>query len=239
VRLLFLDRDGTLNRSLGGRPPNTPDEVELFPDVKKVLPRYIADGWVPVIVTNQGGVASGFLTEAQAHAIQQRVVKLLPVQVAASYLCPHKADGRVAKYAIDCPNRKPRPGAILDALTAFEAQADDCLFVGDSITDKEAAHAARVPFQWADQFFGRPLNRGFIAGDGRWVQLRQARISGEKGLYIRAERRGKVIGSIHLPSEYAMSTPSLADFTLDVDAPYRTKGIDQLLMNTAMEWTGA
>jgi D-glycero-D-manno-heptose 1,7-bisphosphate phosphatase len=78
TRLLFLDRDGTLNPSIGGRPPNTPEEVSLYPDVGAVLGPYVAQGWQLVIVTNQGGVASGYITEERAQAIQQRVIELLP-----------------------------------------------------------------------------------------------------------------------------------------------------------------
>jgi D-glycero-D-manno-heptose 1,7-bisphosphate phosphatase len=153
-RLLLLDRDGTLNRSLGDRPPNRPDEVELLPGVAARLHHQAALGWRLAVITNQGGVAYGYLTEAQAHAIQNAVLETLPVPVDASYLCPHHPAGTIARYAIDCPNRKPAPGAILQALARFEAQAADCLFVGDQDSDCQAAQAAGVPFVWAWDFFG-------------------------------------------------------------------------------------
>jgi histidinol-phosphate phosphatase family protein len=153
ARLLLLDRDGTLNRSIDERPPNHPHEVEMLPGVSVKLHRYAADGWRLVIITNQGGVAFGYQTEDQAQAIQQAVLDALPVPVDASYLCPHHPRGTIPKYAIDCPNRKPAPGAIWDALDRFQARADDCLFVGDQQTDLQAAHAAGVPFQWANVFF--------------------------------------------------------------------------------------
>jgi len=174
VRILFLDRDGTLNRSLGSHPPNTPEEVKLLPGVVSVLTDYATQGWLFVIISNQGGVASGYLDEAGARLVQRRVVELLPVAVAESYLCPHMPGGRVSEYAVDCPNRKPRPGFVLTALERFGAQAEDCLFVGDSSTDKLAAEAAGVPFRWADLFFGRPIDRGVLRPNGRWVQIRQA-----------------------------------------------------------------
>ncbi len=155
-RLLLLDRDGTLNHSLGGRPPNRPYEVELLPGVETRLHRCTALGWRIVIITNQGGVAFDYQTEAQARATHQAVLDALPVQVDASYLCPHHPDGTVPRYAVDCPNRKPAPGAILDALTRFEALPQECLFVGDQDSDRLAAEAAGVPFEWAWDFFGRP-----------------------------------------------------------------------------------
>jgi histidinol-phosphate phosphatase family protein len=152
-KLLMLDRDGTLNRSFGTRPPNHPAEVELLPGVAAKLQQYAAMGWRIVIVTNQGGVAFGYQTEARAQATHQALLDALPVDVDASYLCPHHPEGTITRYAIDCPNRKPAPGAILDALERFGAQPQDCLFVGDMDTDRQAAAAAGVPFAWAWNFF--------------------------------------------------------------------------------------
>jgi histidinol-phosphate phosphatase family protein len=173
-RLLFLDRDGTLNYSLGEHPPNHPTEVRLLPGVASKLHRCTAMGWRIVIITNQGGIAFGYLTESQAHAIHRAVLNALPVEVDASYLCPHHPDGTIARYAITCPNRKPSPGAILDALTLFGAEPQNCLFVGDRDSDRLAAAAAGVPFKWAWEFFGRkppaclPMStwRGHAAAEG-------------------------------------------------------------------------
>jgi histidinol-phosphate phosphatase family protein len=152
-RLLLLDRDGTLNHSLGTRPPNHPAEIELLPGVAARLRQYAALGWRLVIVTNQGGVAFGYQTEAEAQATHQALLDALPVDVDASYLCPHHPEGTIPQYAIPCPNRKPAPGAILDALARFGARPQDCLFVGDRDTDRQAAAAAGVPFTWARNFF--------------------------------------------------------------------------------------
>jgi histidinol-phosphate phosphatase family protein len=160
ARVLFVDRDGTLNRSMGDRPPNRPGEVELLESVALKLHHYAALGWRIVIVTNQGGVAFGYQTESQARATHQAVLDALPVEVDASYLCPHHPEGTIPRYAIACPNRKPAPGAILDALARFRARPQDCLFVGDRESDRQAAEAAAVPFAWARDFFGRaPVER--------------------------------------------------------------------------------
>jgi histidinol-phosphate phosphatase family protein len=153
-RLLLLDRDGTLNRSLGNRPPNRPHEVQLLPNVGTVLHHYAALGWRLVVVTNQGGVAFGYQTEAQAQATHQALLDALPVNVDASYLCPHHPEGTIPRYAITCPCRKPAPGAILDALHRFGAKPDDCRMVGDQDSDRLAAEAANVPFVWASDMFG-------------------------------------------------------------------------------------
>jgi D-glycero-D-manno-heptose 1,7-bisphosphate phosphatase len=195
TRLLLLDRDGTLNRTDQGHPPDTPDRVQLFPDVRPTLSRYVAEGWQLVIVTNQGGVASGYLSEEQAQAVQQRVVDLLQLPVAAAYLCPHMPDAVVPQYALDCPNRKPQPGFLLTALERFGAQAQDCLFVGDSITDQQAARAAQVPFSWADRFFGRPISRGLHTTDERWIRIREAMRQDDAGILALLDRQVNTYGS--------------------------------------------
>ena len=160
VRILFLDRDGTLNRSPEGRPPNDPAEVELLPNVAPTLRAYAARGWRLVIVTNQGGVAFGYMSEEEAWAVHRAVLDRLPVSVDASYLCPHHPLGSVPPYNVECPRRKPNPGALLDALARFGARPQDCLFVGDMESDRRAAAAAGVPFCWAADFFRRERGQG-------------------------------------------------------------------------------
>jgi D-glycero-D-manno-heptose 1,7-bisphosphate phosphatase len=253
-----------LNRTLGSRPPDAPGEVELLPGVTSVLQRYVADGWQLAIVSNQGGVAGGYISEAQAWAVQQRLVDLLPVPVVASYLCPHMPDGAVVEYAIDCPNRKPRPGFILAAIEAFAARATDCLFVGDSITDKQAAEAAGVPFRWADRFFGRPIDRGLHTTGGQWAQVREVAPedragalelagrtseSGAPPQLLREEERGDKRSSLALVASVGGSIVGwltlargsgerTADLAFGVDAAFHDRGIGSLLMDTALAWAG-
>lgn len=153
-RLLFLDRDGTLNRTVSERPPNDPKEIDLLPGVARTLHQRAAMGWRIVIITNQAGVAFGYLTKDQAWATHQALLDALPIPVDASYVCPHHPEGTIPEYAFPCPNRKPAPGAVLDALRLFEAEPSQCLFVGDQESDRQAAAAAGVPFVWAREFFG-------------------------------------------------------------------------------------
>jgi histidinol-phosphate phosphatase family protein len=154
-RILFLDRDGTLNDSCGSRPPHSPREIRLLPGVRETLHHYASLGWRLVIVTNQGGVAFGYISESGAWAIHRTVLDALPVRVDATYLCPHHPQGTEMAYRRDCPQRKPAPGALLDALSRYQARPQECLCVGDQETDRQAAEAAGIPFVPADEFFGR------------------------------------------------------------------------------------
>ncbi len=267
VRILFLDRDGTLNRSIGSRPPNTPEEVELLPGVDSVLSDYAAQGWVIVIVSNQGGVASGYISEAGARAVQQRVIELLAVPVAASYFCPHMAGGRVAEYALDCPNRKPKPGFILTTLERFGARAEDCFFVGDSSTDRQAAEAARVAFRWADLFFGRSIDRGYQWAGRGWGQVRQAEPENWAATINLAQTWGESLpppGAVEREGSLALvawmkatpvgwlslirgETEREADLSFGVDPAYQVPtgedaeatGIGSVLLDCALDWARA
>jgi D-glycero-D-manno-heptose 1,7-bisphosphate phosphatase len=263
-----MDRDGTLNCSIGTRPPSVPQEVELLPGVAAVLSEYVAQGWLFVIVSNQGGVASGYVCEADARAVQQQVVDLLPVPVAASYFCPHMPNGSVAEYAIECPNRKPKPGFILTALEQFDALAEDCLFVGDSSTDRLAAEAAGVAFRWADLFFGRPIDRSVRRPDGRWAQV--AQVGPQE--WVALSNQTKMWATEYLPQPDSAAYPEslalivrirsvpvgwlslslgelegTADLAFGVHPAYRVSvgegtentGIGALLLETALEWARA
>jgi D-glycero-D-manno-heptose 1,7-bisphosphate phosphatase len=263
-RILFLDRDGTLNRSVGRRPPNSPEEVELLPGVAAVLAEYADLGWLIVIVSNQGGVASGYFSEAEARAVQQRVVDLLPVPVAASYFCPHMPGGLATAYALDCPNRKPNPGFILTALERFGARAEDALFVGDSSTDRQAADAAAVPFRWADLFFGRPIERGMRTETGSWAQISQAAPQEWARLIDRAGAWGEVpppasaaeqAGNLALIADLQAAPVGWlsllrgdlegeADLAFAVDPELGSAGVDSaevgsLLLESALDWARA
>ncbi len=44
-----------------------------------------------------------------------------------------------------CPTRKPDPGPVLHACSLLETPPQDCIFIGDSINDAQAAQSAGLP----------------------------------------------------------------------------------------------
>lgn len=70
-RLLIFDADGTLRRcTVPGQPcPNRPGEWELLPNVRETLRLYDWTQTAWGIVSNQGGVALGYLSEPQAYRL--------------------------------------------------------------------------------------------------------------------------------------------------------------------------
>jgi D-glycero-D-manno-heptose 1,7-bisphosphate phosphatase len=140
---VFLDRDGTLIKDRPYR--DTPVGMKLLPRVATGLRAWIASGYVPVIVTNQSGLARGLFTRKTLDLIHARLLGLLKkagVEVEAVYVCPHLEDGRVRRYARKCGCRKPKPGLLKRAARDLKLDLRKSVMIGDSPKDVEAGKAA-------------------------------------------------------------------------------------------------
>ncbi|MDN4611212.1 D-glycero-alpha-D-manno-heptose-1,7-bisphosphate 7-phosphatase [Arthrobacter burdickii] len=131
-RAVLFDRDGTIVVDV---PYNgDPELVRPMPGARAVLDGLRSRG-IPVgVVTNQSGIARGFVTREQVDAVNARVEELLgPFDVWE--VCPHGvADG--------CACRKPGPGMVLSASARLGVDPSDVAVVGDIGADMGAAAAA-------------------------------------------------------------------------------------------------
>jgi heptosyltransferase-2 len=130
---IFLDRDGTLNPDPGYI--KSPDQLELFPGVSEALARLKRAGARLIVVTNQSGVARGFLTRDDLDAVHMKLMRLLEGAGAspdAIYFCPHHPD-----EGCDC--RKPNRGMIDQAVRERGVNLDRSYLIGDHIRDIELA----------------------------------------------------------------------------------------------------
>jgi heptosyltransferase-2 len=130
---IFLDRDGTLNPDPGYI--NSPDQFELFPDVPEALARLKRAGARLIVVTNQSGVARGFLTRDDLDAVHMKLQRLLDAAGAsldAIYFCPHHPDD-------GCDCRKPNRGMIDQAVREWGVKLDRSYLIGDHPREIELA----------------------------------------------------------------------------------------------------
>ncbi|MEU0371743.1 HAD-IIIA family hydrolase [Streptomyces sp. NPDC006283] len=129
---VLFDRDGTLVADV---PYNgDPARVVPMPSAREALDAVRALG-IPVgVVSNQSGVARGYVTFRQVAAVQHRIDSLLgPFAVWA--VCPHgPADG--------CVCRKPAPGLVLAACERLGVSPARTAVIGDIGADVAAALAA-------------------------------------------------------------------------------------------------
>jgi D-glycero-D-manno-heptose 1,7-bisphosphate phosphatase len=62
-KCVFLDRDGVLNRERGDY-TYTLEDFEVLPGVPEALALLKQNGYMLIVVTNQGGIAKGLYTKA-------------------------------------------------------------------------------------------------------------------------------------------------------------------------------
>jgi D-glycero-D-manno-heptose 1,7-bisphosphate phosphatase len=137
LQAIFLDRDGVINRERSDYVKNW-DEIELLPNVLVALQR-LAQLPIPIaVLTNQSAIARGLVSAAQVDAIHQRLARLVAAhggRIDAFFVCPHHPnDG--------CMCRKPKPGLLYRAAQHFQVDVTQSLFVGDALSDYQAACAA-------------------------------------------------------------------------------------------------
>jgi D-glycero-D-manno-heptose 1,7-bisphosphate phosphatase len=140
---LLIDRDGTL--VLPRHYPRRPMELQLYPGLGRGLRRLQDQGWPLVVITNQSGVARGYLSELDLdvmHAYLGSALADLDVRLAAVYACPHHPEGVVARYSVDCSCRKPQPGLLLRAAAELDLDLEHSWFIGDILDDVEAGNSA-------------------------------------------------------------------------------------------------
>jgi histidinol-phosphate phosphatase family protein len=129
---VFFDRDGTLIVDV---PYNgDPTRVEPMPGAAAALARLRTAGVPTGVVSNQSGIARGFVTDTQVRAVNARIEELLG-PLGPWLWCPHGPDDR-------CDCRKPAPGLILRAAERLGVDPEQCVVIGDIGADLEAARAA-------------------------------------------------------------------------------------------------
>jgi D-glycero-D-manno-heptose 1,7-bisphosphate phosphatase len=134
---VFLDRDGTLINDPGFI--RDPDVVRLLPGVAAAVRQINQAGLLPIVVTNQSGIARGLLTEADYRATEERLDSLLAAEGArleAHYFCPHLPD-----ITGPCECRKPGTLLYRQAAERFSIDLAGSWWVGDRLRDIQPAAA--------------------------------------------------------------------------------------------------
>ena len=136
-KAIFLDRDGVLNREKGRYTYSVAD-FEVLEGVKEALAAFSAQGYMLIVITNQGGVAKRLYHEDDLEKMQVKLREETGADFAELYYCPHHPT--VSK----CLCRKPEPLMLQKALARFDIDASASFFIGDTDRDMEAAAGAGV-----------------------------------------------------------------------------------------------
>lgn len=131
-RAAFLDRDGTINvKAPEGEYVTAPEGFEFLPGAERAIRLLAESGWRVIVVSNQRGVALGWMTEADVEAVNARMAHL---PIAGIFVCPHD------RGVCDC--RKPGTGLFLQAQERFpEIDFERSVMIGDADSDIAAGRA--------------------------------------------------------------------------------------------------
>lgn len=134
---VLLDRDGTINPDEFGY-INDPAGYYLYPYAAEAVKLLRSLGYYILLVTNQGGVARGYITLDQMHSVLDKAQQLMAEQGAPIdkvYFSPYYHAGVVEPYNIPHEDRKPGLGMFQRALKEFKFRPELSWMIGDRHSD--------------------------------------------------------------------------------------------------------
>ena len=131
---VFLDRDGVINQN-SDEYVKSWDEFTFLPKVFDALSLLSRHNYAVVVVSNQSAIGRGILDHWTVDSIHERMrveIHRHNGRIDAVYYCPH------TPFA-GCECRKPQPGLLLQAARDLHLDLDHSYFIGDAISDLDAA----------------------------------------------------------------------------------------------------
>jgi D-glycero-D-manno-heptose 1,7-bisphosphate phosphatase len=137
LKLVILDRDGTINRA-SDEFVKSPEEWQPLSGSLEAISRLNHAGFHVVLATNQSGLGRGLFDMAALNAVHSHMVKMVAAaggRIDAIFYCPHAPDE-------GCTCRKPAPGLLHQIQERYGIDLHGVPYVGDSLRDMQAAQAA-------------------------------------------------------------------------------------------------
>ncbi|WP_286232613.1 D-glycero-beta-D-manno-heptose 1,7-bisphosphate 7-phosphatase [Thalassotalea sediminis] len=144
-KALFLDRDGIINIDHGY--VYQQQDFEFAEGIFELCQHAAKLGYLLIVITNQSGIARGKYSESDFHALTQWMKTEFSqhhCSITDVYFCPHHPTKGKGQYLKACECRKPKPGMILNAAKAHNINLKQSVFIGDKISDMQAAESAGI-----------------------------------------------------------------------------------------------
>jgi D-glycero-D-manno-heptose 1,7-bisphosphate phosphatase len=136
-KCIFLDRDGVLNVERGDY-TYVPDDFVLEEKVPEALALLKQQGYILVVVTNQGGIARGIFTRDQMRACHDKLQQQTHNLIDTIYYAP-------AHPAISASlARKPDSLMLEKAIAKYNIDPGASWLIGDQLRDMQAAEKVEV-----------------------------------------------------------------------------------------------
>lgn len=149
LKVVFLDRDGVLNKYPGnGEYVLNKEQLEVFPYSASAVKELKDSGWMIYIISNQACVSKGLISEESLKSMTEYMLSSIEKGeklIDGVYYCVHQDSD-------NCPYRKPSPGMINEVIRNLILSEDGsslpdknkltAFFIGDSIRDVQTANNA-------------------------------------------------------------------------------------------------
>jgi D-glycero-D-manno-heptose 1,7-bisphosphate phosphatase len=136
-KVVFLDRDGTINQDSADYIKGWNEFVFLARSIE-ALRDLTAAGFFIIVITNQSAIPRKLISPQELeniHAKMKAAIKSQGGKISDIFFCPHlPGDG--------CDCRKPAPGLIFQAQKKYDIDLSTAVMIGDSARDIECAHMA-------------------------------------------------------------------------------------------------
>lgn len=134
---VLLDRDGVINHDDVGYIKSVNEWIPISGSLEAIT-MFNENGFKVIVITNQSGIGRGLYDEPAMQEIHREMlkrVKQLGGKIENIYFCPHDPDAK-------CLCRKPEPGMFKAFSKDYDRQLNDLYYVGDKLSDLQAAKAA-------------------------------------------------------------------------------------------------
>jgi D-glycero-D-manno-heptose 1,7-bisphosphate phosphatase len=151
---VLLDRDGVINED-SSEYIKSVAEWRAIPGSLQAIAELTAAGRAVVVLSNQSGVGRGLFsarTLDEIHDALRNAVRAAGGELAGIYYCPHRPED-------GCDCRKPRPGLLYRVERELGLEVEGAPFIGDKVSDLEAARAAGARPVLVRSGYGRETER--------------------------------------------------------------------------------
>ncbi len=138
MRVVFLDRDGVVNKEVGYL--HKIEDFEFINGVFDACLDFQSSNYKIIIVTNQSGIGRGYYSEKDFHTVTDWMLgqfKDHEVDILDVLYCPHRPDS-------NCDCRKPKPGMFNQANAKYHINMEASWMIGDKEADIQAANSAGI-----------------------------------------------------------------------------------------------
>lgn len=137
-KVVFLDRDGTINKGPLAEYVTSKKEFEFIPGAVEALRLLFKAGYKIFIISNQQGVGKGVFSRETLDEITEEMLEAMEkkgAKIDGVYYCTHKEEE-------NCLCRKPKTGLIGEAIKGLEVDLKEAFFIGDTERDIKTGKAA-------------------------------------------------------------------------------------------------